>query len=149
MIEKKQSQQYLEKILDLETQSFNRIEKSIFLAFERTGLVINSMASIQNICHDLKSVFPNIKEENIIAAIKEGALGAYGRTYRMSSQEICIWVRSYLKANPEMKHTRNRELSHGAEFGLMQKYIDMFYKDETYTEDELVVMNNKEISDLK
>jgi len=82
------------KVSEQNTQNFSKVEKSIVLAFERVGLMPEHISNISN---DLKSAFPTAKDEIIIEVIKEGALGAYGRTYRMSSQEICIWVRGYLK----------------------------------------------------
>lgn len=33
--------------------------------------------------------------------MKKGGRGKYGRTYLLSVQEVCIWIESYLKENPE------------------------------------------------
>tara|TARA_R110002124_G_scaffold283449_2_gene459470 strand:- start:1188 stop:1334 length:147 start_codon:yes stop_codon:yes gene_type:complete len=34
----------------------------------------------------------------MLTAIKKGALGEFGRTYRMSTQEVCIWINEHLKS---------------------------------------------------
>lgn len=61
---------------------------------ERTGstdLIINS--TLQDVIKE----FPLMTEDRIIEAIKKGSLGAYGKTYKLTTQEICIWIREYLK----------------------------------------------------
>ena len=35
--------------------------------------------------------------EDIQKAIRSGSLGKYGRTYKFTIQEVCFWVREYLK----------------------------------------------------
>lgn len=71
-----------------------RLPKAIVLAFQRVNV---QPERIMGISDDVKRAFPKIEEKDLIEAIKRGALGEFGRTYRMSTQEVCIWVREHLK----------------------------------------------------
>lgn len=72
----------------------SKVQKSIILAFERTS---TDLVNIEFVTKDIISEFPKMKEEEIVKAIKNGSLGKYGRTYKLCTQEICIWIREYLK----------------------------------------------------
>ena len=88
---------------DLTTQAFKNIEvikQSMALAFERTNLPV---FDIDNLSNDILKEFENKDINLITSAIRNGSLGVYGRTYRMSTQEVCIWVREYLKTNKVSK----------------------------------------------
>jgi hypothetical protein len=39
----------------------------------------------------------NILKE-INEAIRLGSLGKYGRTYKLNTQEVCMWIHEYLKS---------------------------------------------------
>ena len=78
----------------------NTLKASIGLAFERVNLPV---FKIDDLSKDVLSEFKG-KDINLITeAIKKGSLGLYGRTYRMSTQEVCIWIREYLKTNKVSK----------------------------------------------
>lgn len=84
---------------ELTTQTFKNLETlktSITLAFERTNQPISD---VNNMVRDVYSEFSTKDINQITKAIKNGSLGLYGRTYRMSTQEVCIWIREYLKTN--------------------------------------------------
>ena len=72
----------------------SKVQKSIILAFERTA---TDLVNIEFMTKDIVSEFPKMKEEEIVKAIRNGSLGLYGKTYKLSTQEICIWIREYLK----------------------------------------------------
>lgn len=36
-----------------------------------------------------------MKVKDVIEAIRCGSLGKYGRTYKLNTQEVCLWIRSY------------------------------------------------------
>lgn len=91
--------------LQSNTQTYSpKVKASLALSHRRTmGLakidtdeIGRYIASIEK---DIISVFPELKEEHIIKALKQGSLGSFGRTIRFSSQEVILWVREYLKAN--------------------------------------------------
>ena len=75
------------------TQNFE-IQKSLILAVERTN---TPMFDLTNMLNDINSEFRNTSLEDIQKAIRNGSLGKYGKTYRFSTQEVCIWIREYLK----------------------------------------------------
>jgi len=47
--------------------------------------------------NDIFTEFPKITEEQITKAMRNGGLGMYGKTYKLTTQEVCIWIRNYLK----------------------------------------------------
>ena len=78
---------------------------SIALAFERTN---TEPFNVDNMIKDVLSEFKD-KDLNIITdAIKRGSLGYYGRTYRMSTQEVCLWIREYLKTTKKPVENWNK-----------------------------------------
>jgi hypothetical protein len=66
------------------------------LAFERTGISANVMQS-DLIFNDIKTEYKDTPIEFIVEALRRGGLGYYGKTFKFSSQDACIWVREYLK----------------------------------------------------
>ena len=93
------SQQSLEK-----TTLINSLKQSIALAFERTG---TPPVNIDNMSKDIATEFEGIKDDVVSMAIRNGSLGHYGRTYRLSTQEICIWIREYKKETGRVKLNMN------------------------------------------
>lgn len=91
----KTSQQTLETTT-LNSKRLNTIKSSMALAFERTNTPI---FNIDNLTKDISSEFKNRELSVITKAIRNGSLGAYGRTYKLSTQEVCIWIREYIKEN--------------------------------------------------
>lgn len=58
---------------------------------------------VLGIAEDIVKTFPSVNENDLVEAIRRGALGEFGRTYRMSTQEVCIWIREYIKSRIEKK----------------------------------------------
>tara|TARA_R110000868_G_scaffold14021_1_gene65427 strand:+ start:19650 stop:19970 length:321 start_codon:yes stop_codon:yes gene_type:complete len=86
----------LQTKLETDTQTYNNILKSsLALAFERTNL---PAFNIDNLVNDISNKYKNLPNEIMLTAIKKGALGEFGRTYRMSTQEVCIWINEHLKS---------------------------------------------------
>lgn len=70
------------------------LKAEIVHAYRRTSSELDTDLDI--IIQDLQSVFQKeISISSVINAIKKGSTGLYGRTYKMSFQEICVWVRCY------------------------------------------------------
>ena len=84
-------------------ESGNKIKQSLILAIQRTELEPKSIDLITN---DLITEFSNIPITDIQKAIRNGALGKYGVSYRFSSQIVCFWVREFIKE----KNKKNIEL---------------------------------------
>lgn len=84
---------------ELQTRMYN-LQTSLLVAFERTATEPYDM---QNMVKDVLTEFSNIKNDDITLAIRNGSLGKYGKTYKFSTQEVCIWIREYLK----QKNTKN------------------------------------------
>lgn len=78
-----------------ETQiPISKLQASILIAFERT---LTEPYNIENMVKDIISEFPKVKPEDVLKAIRNGGLGKYGKTYKLSTQEVCIWIREYVK----------------------------------------------------
>jgi hypothetical protein len=67
---------------------------SIAVAIERTK---TEPFIIQPMVQDILSEFPRISNDDFTLAIRNGSLGKYGKTYKLSTQEVCFWIREYLK----------------------------------------------------
>ena len=78
-----------------DTLTFNEYLKGSLLKTElRTG---KNLLNIEETMLDIKEEFKHLKAEHIIKAIRNGSLGLYGSTYSLSTQQVCIWIREYLK----------------------------------------------------
>ena len=76
------------------------IKLAIILATKRAGYKTIELDDIELISSDISSEFPQMKEEDITKALRNGGLGMYGDVYRLGSLQICIWIRQYIKDNP-------------------------------------------------
>ncbi len=74
------------------------LKKAIALAFDRTR---SEPFDISSMVQDILTEFPRVKEADLISAIRNGGLGMYGRTFRLSTQEVCYWIRQY--TNPKQQ----------------------------------------------
>jgi hypothetical protein len=72
----------------------SNLQASILIAFERT---MTEPYNIENMVKDIISEFPKVNPDDILKAIRNGSLGKYGKTYKLSTQEVCIWIREFLK----------------------------------------------------
>ena len=84
----------MEDFKNLQPLSENNIQicsSAIALAMERTG---TEFLDIKKTSVDIINSFPDVKIEMIVDAMKRGGLGEFGRTYKLTIQEICIWIRS-------------------------------------------------------
>ena len=75
-------------------------ELILALTFERVGTEV-SEGKMKIIGDTVAEKFPDLHEKYIIQALKHGSMGDYGKTYNLTAQEVCIWIREYMEANPE------------------------------------------------
>lgn len=73
-------------------QKENKLKISIAFAFERTR---SDPFKIDAMVKDILEEFPKLTSDKITEAIRNGSLGKYGRTFRLSTQEVCYWIRKY------------------------------------------------------
>lgn len=80
---------------ELEVQEIEfELMPSLILAMERTELEMkNVKATIKDIATEFR--FMNLKD--VKTALRNGALSMYGKSYKLSTQEICFWIREYLR----------------------------------------------------
>jgi hypothetical protein len=57
----------------------------------------SSFANIDLTAIDILQEFPNVKLPEIFEALRLGSLAKYGRTYKLTTQEVVLWIREYLK----------------------------------------------------
>lgn len=80
------------------------LKKSITVAFDRTGTVPMGLEQIDLMVNDVFAEFPGLNEVDIKKALRNGGMGLYGKTYKLTTQEICIWIRQYIKENVPAKY---------------------------------------------
>ena len=54
--------------------------------------------NIDHTINDIMSEFSYVTIKQIREALRKGSLGHYGKTYKLSTQEVCVWIREYLKS---------------------------------------------------
>ncbi len=67
------------------------------MVMERVGLDFKDLDST---IQDLISEFGHVSLKDIREALRNGSLGLYGQTFRLSTQEVCIWIRKKTFKNP-------------------------------------------------
>jgi len=72
----------------------NNLKLSMSFAFERTR---SEKFDITEMVKDILTEFPRVSSDKITEAIRNGSLGKYGRTYKLSTQEVCYWIREHIK----------------------------------------------------
>ena len=87
----------MNKLQKLENQSeksilTNSLMQSIALVFERTS---TDPRNIEGMVKDILKEFPDVTDDEITNSLRNGSLGRYGKTYKLSTQEICGWIREY------------------------------------------------------
>jgi hypothetical protein len=92
-LQKQTNSQALLKTLEVKERGFNLVP-SLAIAMERLEMEIKN---IDNTIDDICTEFSSNKLSDIKEAIRKGSLGKYGRSYRLSTQEISYWIREYLK----------------------------------------------------
>jgi hypothetical protein len=76
----------------------DELKRSLVLVMQRLNM---ELPSVNETITDIASEFPYLKLQDIINSLRKGSLGNYGRTYKLSTQEICVWIRK----NTETKNT--------------------------------------------
>lgn len=67
-------------------------------AIQRTGSEITP-ENMALMAKDISSEFSTVDFNVIQSAMRNGALGKYGQTFKLTTQVVCIWVRSEMKLN--------------------------------------------------
>ena len=70
----------------------DEIKKSLVIVMERLNM---DFKNIDTTALDIFTEFKYMKLPMIIEALRKGSLGAYGSTFRLNTQEVCIWIRKY------------------------------------------------------
>lgn len=76
----------------------NNIKIAVTVAYDRLESELSN-EKLSKITSDVFSEFKTLDSDIIIAAIRNGSLGKYGKTYKLNVQEICIWIREHLKTD--------------------------------------------------
>lgn len=71
---------------------------AITVAYDRLEVDL-TLDKLKKISQDVLNEFGVLEQDIIITALRNGALGKYGKTYKLNVQEICIWIREYLKTD--------------------------------------------------
>ena len=74
-------------------ESVDDIKISLAMVMERLNM---EFKNINMTATDIHQEFKYATLLQIREALRLGSLGNYGRTYKLSTQEVCVWIRSYL-----------------------------------------------------
>ena len=55
------------------------------------------LKNIEETIEDIATEFRHLTISEIKLALRNGSLAKYGRTYKLSTQEVCFWIREYVK----------------------------------------------------
>lgn len=78
------------------TECEDNIKLSLVVIMDRLNM---QFKDINETILDISTEFNFMTIKQIREALRNGSLGKYGRTYKLSTQEVCFWIREYLKAN--------------------------------------------------
>lgn len=60
---------------------------------------------------DISTEFKHLTLSDIRLALKKGALGNYGRSFKLSTQEVCFWIKEYVKEKNKDPRNKNKVIS--------------------------------------
>lgn len=83
------------KQLEVQEIEFN-LRAYLVIAMQRTEM---EMKNLDSCIEDIISEFSYLNLYQIKEALRKGSLANYGRSYKLSTQEVCFWIREYLKEN--------------------------------------------------
>lgn len=83
------------KQLEAQVIEYN-LKVFLAIAMQRTEM---EMKNLDTCIEDIASEFSYLNLYQIKEAIRLGSLAKYGRSYKLSTQEVCFWIREYLKEN--------------------------------------------------
>ncbi len=75
------------------TEAESEIKASLVLAMERTDLDLKDIVSTAN---DILDEFYYLKLSEVNESLRNGSLGKYGRTFKLNTQEVCVWIRQFI-----------------------------------------------------
>ena len=80
---------------ELEVQEFtDDIVQSLIIAMSRTQF---ELLNLDDTCQLIKNEFRFLSLREVRKAITKGTAGEYGRSYKLSTQEVCYWIQQYVK----------------------------------------------------
>ena len=90
----------LQKLQDSQDLDYltNKVKVAVTVVYDRLESEL-SIDKLNRIVSDVVSEFGELNVNLIVTALRNGSLGKYGKTYKLNIQEICIWIREYLKTD--------------------------------------------------
>lgn len=74
------------------TQTESVISLALVVAMQR---VDQELTDVNATVQDVIKEFWYMKTKDVIEAIRSGSLGKYGKTFKLNTQEVCLWIRAY------------------------------------------------------
>ena len=74
------------------TELEDNLKASLVVVMQRLDM---EFSNINATIYDIVNEFHYLKLKDVIQALRNGSLGNYGRTYKLSTQEVCIWIRKF------------------------------------------------------
>ena len=74
------------------TELEDNLKSSLVVVMQRLDM---EFSNVNATISDIVNEFHYLKLKDVIQALRSGSLGNYGRTYKLSTQEVCIWIRKF------------------------------------------------------
>lgn len=80
-----------------------KLKIQLALAMQKTDCEIKNIDWLIN---DIVSEFGNKKTIDILEAIKQGSIGKFGISFKLTTQVVGYWINQYLKEKYKTNHDR-------------------------------------------
>lgn len=84
----------------------NRLKKEIAICAVFMDYPLKDQKHALEVAKLVIDTFPSTEPKNILEGIKNGYTGKYGRTYKMTVQEICLWIRCHIEGKKPRDYER-------------------------------------------
>lgn len=85
-------------IKEYELKYFELFLKSMTNVTLRLREEMGSKNMLKIIFQDIRTEFPDLKPISLVKAFRNGSLGKYGQTYKLTTQILCVWIRKYIES---------------------------------------------------
>lgn len=87
-------------LLESTEANIKKAKEALIIAADRVGVNGDRLHSIYN---DVISEHKDLLIDDFVKALRNGGMGHYGRTYKFTTQEVSIWIRTYLEEKKKPK----------------------------------------------
>ncbi len=87
----------------------NRLQKEIAICAVFMDYPLKDEKHALAVSKLIIDTFPSVEPKKLLEGIKNGYTGMYGRTYKMTVQEICLWIRCHIEGKKPRDYERTND----------------------------------------